>query len=118
MREDTLHFRNEDSFIFTNLNNDDNVKEVEEWIRKFPTRGLVRWHKHTMALSILVFRIEMVAQSLTRNTKKATLECRRMVNANDVPYYFLINMGGGFVEGEQYQVTIDVNKDAHAHKWP
>ena len=34
MREDTLHFRNEDSFIFTNLNNDDNVKEVEEWIRK------------------------------------------------------------------------------------
>ena len=43
MREDTLHFRNEDSFIFTNLNNDDNVKEVEEWIRKeFPTRGLVR----------------------------------------------------------------------------
>lgn len=34
MREDTLHFRNEDSFSFTNLNNDDNVKEVEEWIRK------------------------------------------------------------------------------------
>lgn len=34
MREDTLHFRNEDSFIFTNLNNEDNVKEVEEWIRK------------------------------------------------------------------------------------
>ena len=34
MREDTLHFRNEDSFIFTNLNNDDNVKEVEECIRK------------------------------------------------------------------------------------
>ena len=26
---------------------------------------------------------------------------------NGVPYYFLINMGGGFVEGEQYQVTID-----------
>ena len=35
-------------------------------------------------------------------------------DANGVPYYFLINMGGGFVEGEQYQVTIDVNKDAHA----
>lgn len=34
MREDTLHFRNEDSFIFTNLNNEDNVKEVETWIRK------------------------------------------------------------------------------------
>ncbi|MBM7635328.1 urease accessory protein UreG [Streptococcus saliviloxodontae] len=34
MREDTLHFRNEDSFIFTNLNNEDNVKEVEAWIRK------------------------------------------------------------------------------------
>lgn len=35
-------------------------------------------------------------------------------DANGVPYYFLINMGGGFVEGEQYQVIIDVNKDAHA----
>ena len=35
-------------------------------------------------------------------------------DTNGVPYYFLINMGGGFVEGEQYQVTIDVNKDAHA----
>ena len=35
-------------------------------------------------------------------------------DANGVPYYFLINMGGGFVEGEQYQVTIDVSKDAHA----
>lgn len=34
MREDTLHFRNEDSFIFTNLNNEENVKEVEAWIRK------------------------------------------------------------------------------------
>ena len=34
MREDTLHFRNENSFIFTNLNNEDNVKEVETWIRK------------------------------------------------------------------------------------
>ena len=31
-------------------------------------------------------------------------------DANGVPYYFLINMGGGFVEGEQYQVTIEDRK--------
>ena len=34
MREDTLHFRQEDSFVFTNLNNAENVKEVENWVRK------------------------------------------------------------------------------------
>lgn len=41
MREDTLHFRQEDSFIFTNLNNEENVKEVENWVRKhFLLEGL------------------------------------------------------------------------------
>ena len=41
MREDTLHFRQEDSFIFTNLNNAENVKEVENWVRKhFLLEGL------------------------------------------------------------------------------
>jgi len=41
MREDTLHFRQEDSFVFTNLNNAENVKEVENWVRKhFLLEGL------------------------------------------------------------------------------
>ena len=35
--------------------------------------------KHMMVLSILVFRIEMVAQSLIRNTKRVTLECQRII---------------------------------------
>ena len=31
-------------------------------------------------------------------------------DANGVPYYFLINMGGGFVEGEQYtSITLEEN---------
>ncbi|MDO4666642.1 MAG: urease accessory protein UreG [Streptococcus sp.] len=34
MREDTLHFRDENSFIMTNLNDADSVKTVETWIRK------------------------------------------------------------------------------------
>lgn len=34
MREDTLHFRDENSFIMTNLNDVDSVKTVETWIRK------------------------------------------------------------------------------------
>lgn len=41
MREDTLYFRQEDSFVFTNLNNAENVKEVENWVRKhFLLEGL------------------------------------------------------------------------------
>ena len=68
-----------------------------------------------MALSILDFQTEMVVQFPTRNTKKATLEYRRIIQ---MPTVFLTISSliwvGGFVEGEQYQVTIDVNKDAHA----
>lgn len=31
-----------------------------------------------------------------------------------LPYYFLISTGGGFTEGEQYKVDIELEKDAHA----
>lgn len=33
---------------------------------------------------------------------------------NQLPYYFLISTGGGFTEGEQYQVKITLEDDAHA----
>ena len=68
-----------------------------------------------MALSILDFQIEMVVQFPTRNIKKVTLEYRQIIQ---MPMAFLTISSliwvGAFVEGEQYQVTIDVNKDAHA----
>lgn len=34
MREDTLAFRKENTFIFTNLKTDEGVKEVMDWIKK------------------------------------------------------------------------------------
>ena len=68
-----------------------------------------------MALSILDFQTEMVVQFPTKKYQEGNSRVSAdNSDANGVPYYFLINMGGGFVEGEQYQVTIDVNKDAHA----
>lgn len=34
MRKDTLVFRNEESFIFTNLKTDEGINKVQEWIKK------------------------------------------------------------------------------------
>ncbi|MGL4453990.1 MAG: urease accessory protein UreG [Sarcina sp.] len=34
MRQDTLVFRNEGSFIFTNLKTDEGIAQVEEWIKR------------------------------------------------------------------------------------
>ncbi|WP_066871546.1 urease accessory protein UreG [Clostridium mediterraneense] len=34
MRKDTLVFRNEDSFIFTNLKTDSGIEQVQNWIKK------------------------------------------------------------------------------------
>ena len=34
MRKDTLAFRNENSFIFTNLKTDEGINEVINWIKK------------------------------------------------------------------------------------
>lgn len=44
----------------------------------------------------------------------ARISANMMVSTDDTPYYFLITMGGGYVEGEEYLTRINVKKDARA----
>lgn len=37
-----------------------------------------------------------------------------VLHSENVPYYFLINSGGGFIEGERYKVDLEIKKDARA----
>lgn len=38
----------------------------------------------------------------------------RIPTTGDIPYYFLITTGGGYVAGENYRQQVKVNKNAHA----
>lgn len=37
-----------------------------------------------------------------------------VLHSENVPYYFLINSGGGFIEGERYKVDLEIKNDARA----